>query len=317
MNMQEQKIKKMQELFGLEQNGIIDNHTRSAVKNFNLRDGKGSDDTVNDEVIDRILRRGGVNVESEFDESLNFADSGDDVSTDIEETSTIYEEYMLDSDEYVNDKGRFKNKEYIFLHHTAGWNNPYRTIDSWNTDNRGRIGTHYVIGGSKITLEHDDEYDGLILKCIPDDYFAYHLGGTKRHGIDFTMQCTSIGIELCNFGYLIERNSKFYTYAGQIANESQIEDLGREFRGYRYWHKYSDKQIDNLYFLLRNLSKRFDINLNGGLKDWIASDSNSAFDFREEARDGHVKGILSHTNVRRDKFDVSPQKNLIEMIKSL
>ena len=32
-------------------------------------------------------------------------------------------------------------KEYIFLHHTAGWHSPYKTIDNWGRDDRGRIAT--------------------------------------------------------------------------------------------------------------------------------------------------------------------------------
>ena len=40
----------------------------------------------------------------------------------------IYEKYYLPVGEYSRSK---TNKEYVFIHHTAGWENPYRTIDHW------------------------------------------------------------------------------------------------------------------------------------------------------------------------------------------
>ena len=310
----EQKIKLVQKLFGLEQTGLQDNHTKSAIKNFNIRDGSGSDDTLTDDVFNRIFAKFGVNV----DEYEEVDMSNDDITTDSEETTRIYMDYMLDSGEYVN-SSKITNKEYIFIHHTAGWDDPYSTIDSWNSDNRGRIGTHYVIGGSNIyKRKTNSEFNGMVLKCIPDEYWAYHLGGTKKHKIDFHMHSHSIGIELCNFGYLIERGQAFYTYAGQRVDESEIFDLGYEFRGRRYWHSYSEEQINSLFFLLTQLSAKYNINKSNGLVDWLKNgDVVNAFDFKESARDGDVKGILSHTNVRNDKYDVYPHDGLVDMIKSL
>ena len=48
------------------------------------------------------------------------------------------------------------------------------------------------------------------------------------------MHVHSVGIEVNNFGYL--KDGK--TYAGTIADESQIIELDKEFRGYKTWHKY-------------------------------------------------------------------------------
>ena len=38
-------------------------------------------------------------------------------------------------------------KKYIVLHHTAGRHNPFKRIYHWARDQRGRVGTNYVIGG--------------------------------------------------------------------------------------------------------------------------------------------------------------------------
>ena len=42
-----------------------------------------------------------------------------------------------------------------------------------------------------------------------------------------------------------------------------------------------------------------------------------AFEFNEDAYYGRVKGMWTHTNTRRDKFDLSPQPKLIDMLLSL
>ena len=41
-------------------------------------------------------------------------------------------------------------KEWVFLHHTAGWDNPIQTIDIWNKDTQGQIATEFVLGGPSI-----------------------------------------------------------------------------------------------------------------------------------------------------------------------
>ena len=88
-------------------------------------------------------------------------------------------------------------KEWLFIHHTAGWHNPYRTVKHWSSDSRGRIATEFVIGGPSI-YNDDFQYDGEIVKCLPDGAYAWHLGRNGLH----EMHTNSVGIEVCNFGYL-------------------------------------------------------------------------------------------------------------------
>jgi len=35
--------------------------------------------------------------------------------------------------EYIHEP---TDKEYLFLHHSAGWNNSYKTVDGWAKDDR-------------------------------------------------------------------------------------------------------------------------------------------------------------------------------------
>ena len=124
----------------------------------------------------------------------------------------------------------------------------------------------------------------------------------------------TVGIELCNFGYL---DSDFCTYVGTEAHKSQVVSLADKFRGFNLWHKYSDLQLKNLKKLLLYISSRDSIDLSIGLIQWVKQDGAKGFEFKQSAYEGKVKGLLTHTNVRKDKFDCSPQPELIDMLLSI
>ena len=199
-------------------------------------------------------------------------------------------------------------KEYIFLHHTAGWHSPYKTIDNWGRDDRGRIATEFVIGGQDVR-DGDDTYDGEVVQCIPTGGYAWHLGknGSQQ------MHVNSVGIELCGFGYIVDGK----TYANHRAHESQIVELDQPFKGRKYHHRYSDKQISNLKKLLVFIGERDNIDLREGLPRLIREQGLKAFEWNEDAYYGRIKGILSHTNTNKWKSDVHPQQELIDMLLSL
>jgi hypothetical protein len=99
---------------------------------------------------------------------------------------------------------------------------------------------------------------------------------------------------------------------------SQIVSLSAPFRGHLAWHKYSDEQIRAVRDLLLYIANRDNIDLHEGLYKWIKSEGAiKAFDYHIDAYKGNVKGLLTHTNIRKDKFDCSPQPNLVDMIMSL
>ena len=51
------------------------------------------------------------------------------------------------------------------------------------------------------------------------------------------------------------------------------------------------------------------------LKDGMSP--KDAFDFNEDAYYGKIKGLYSHTSVRKDKFDMYPCPMLVEMLINL
>lgn len=305
-----EQICKIQQVLGFEETGVLDEHTKAGIKNFQIKLGYPPTGELDSKTFEAFAKRYKL-------ESVVITQNDIDVTTDLAETDVAYKisESLLSKDEYVTEYGKIKTRKHIFLHHTSGWNNPYDTIHDWETDSRGKIGAHYVIGGVNIKTG-DNKYDGEIVKCIPDDYFAWHLGSTSTHGINFEMHKTSIGIEICNFGWLTQKNGKYYTYTGQEMPAKYVEDLGFKFRGYQYWHKFTDAQIDSLYNLLVMLGKKHSINLSKGLAARLLKMTpNDAFEHSKDVLSGKITGILSHSNVRKDKWDVPPQRNLIEMLK--
>lgn len=231
-------------------------------------------------------------------------------STDLSETvitsgKLIINQKYMDKDEYLVGP---TDKEYLFLHHTAGGHDPYAVVKMWNNDTRGRIGTEFVMGGQSV-FNNNDEFDGVIVQAFPEGAYAWHLG---ENGSQY-MHTNSVGIETCNFGPI--KDGK--TYTGQKANENQIVTLDKEFRGYKTWHRYSDQQIINLKELILFIANRDNIDIHKGLIQEIKKNGVSGFDFNSDAYYGKVKGMWTHTNTRKDKTDMFPQQELIDMLLSL
>lgn len=287
-------VRQIQEALNLVPDGIFGPKTEAAVIRF-----QSNHNIVADGIVGRYTL-----------EVLGILD------TDIKSNSTfktdnglVITKYHLPADEYLKNESPILN-DYCFIHHTAGWNNPYKTIDSWAKDTRGKIATEFVIGGQNIK-NGDDIYDGAVLQAFPEGCQGWHLGATGS----YYMNRHSVGIELNAFGYLDEDGK---TYVGTPAHPEQIVELTEEFKGYKKWHRYSDAQLHSLKKLLLYISARDNIDLSVGIVKWIQEQGAfKAFNFQQDAYDGKVKGLLTHTNVRKDKTDCFPQSELIDMLLTL
>ena len=231
-------------------------------------------------------------------------------STDLSETThtsekLFFNQKYMDKDEYLTGPTK---KEYLFLHHTAGGHDPYGVVKMWNNDTRGRIGTEFVMGGQS-AFNGNDFYDGVIVQAFPEGAYGWHLGD---NGSEY-MHSHSVGIEVCNFGYI--KNG--VTYTGQKALASQIVELKQTFRGYKFWHRYSDKQLSTLKELILYIADRDNIDVRKGLVEEIKAKGAGGFEWNEKAYYGKVKGIWTHTNTRKDKVDMFPQQELMDMLLSL
>jgi N-acetyl-anhydromuramyl-L-alanine amidase AmpD len=297
-------VAQLQELLSLKPDGIFGPITETKVKAFQTRAGLKSDGIVGP-VTWRALH---------FNPSELFAD------TDTTTSSTWIETHLLPEGEYVKQE---TPKQWIFLHHTAGRHNPKATVDQWAKDNRGRIGTHFVIGGLPANVDINNmskeqkEWDGRIIRAVEDKYWAYHLGAVKSS----KMHKNSISIEICSGGSLTEKNGKFYTWYNQEVHPSQVARLGNAYKGVKYYHKYSEAQLKALKALLYLIADTHAIDLNTGIVAALKENPNDpnfmAFNYNEKACTGNIVGVLTHGQVRKDKNDVFPQKELIELLVSL
>jgi hypothetical protein len=287
-------VKQIQETLRIAIDGNFGPKTKAAVVNYQMD---------NNLVADGIVGRKTLDVMGILDTDLKQAGSfhtGNGLNILIDH---------LPKGEYIQNEAPILN-DYVFIHHTAGWHNPHKTIASWGRDTRGRIATEFVMGGQSIK-GNDDRYDGVTVQAFPEGCQGWHLGATKS----YYMNRHSVGIELCGFGYLTKEGK---TYVGGQAVESQIVELAETFRGYAKWHKYSEKQINNLRKLLLYIASRDNIDLQEGLVQWIHKMGvTKAFGFQQDACEGKIKGLLTHTNVRKGKTDCFPQQELIDMLLSL
>jgi hypothetical protein len=218
-------------------------------------------------------------------------------------------------------------KEWLFLHHTAGWNNPYNVIKDWATDARGPIATEFVVGGQSIK-GNDINFDGEVVQAIPVGGYGWHLGLGNT-----TLHRNSVGIEVCNFGQLTKGGfnktidgktvwvakepEKYYTYVGTEAHPNQIAETTEEFRGFKHWHRYSEKQLITLKELILFIANRDSIDIRKGLPDLIRQTGVKAFDFCDPQKVATIKGLWCHSNVSPHKVDMFPQQDLVDMLLSL
>ena len=198
-------------------------------------------------------------------------------------------------DNLLADNQYFKSiqpKKQIVIHHTAGGGSAKNTIHGWNF-NPVEVGTAYVIDSI-----------GDIYKAFEPQYWAYHLGLKSANNVPLNKQ--SIGIEVCNWGQLIEKDGKYYNYVNKEVPHTEVVQLPK-FRGYEYYHAYNSKQIEALKELLLFLGEKFGIDLSYNEDMW---------DISQDALSGK-NGLYTHVSYRSDKNDMSPQTELITMLKSL
>jgi len=283
------EVKELQEFLEIGADGIFGKGTESSVKKWQSENGLVADGIVGPATWDAM--------------GLATTDSSEQIYTT--ENGLVIEKYFLPKGEYKNGP---TNKEYVFLHHTAGWHNPFRTIDHWGRDSRGAVATEFVLGGQSVK-GNDFKYDGKMVQAFPEGAYGWHLG---KNGSQH-MHTHSVGIEVNNFGYIV--NGK--TYAGTRVEESQIVTLKESFRGHKTWHKYSDKQIEAIRLWLLWIAERDNIDVREGLPSLIKEKGAKAFDFNPDAYYGKIKGTWTHTNTRKDKFDMFPQEELLEMLITL
>ncbi|GEN77669.1 N-acetylmuramoyl-L-alanine amidase [Chryseobacterium hagamense] len=194
-------------------------------------------------------------------------------------------------------------KKGIVLHHTVSGDSVEGDINWWKSTAE-RVATPIIIAR-----------DGGIHQLFSSKYWAHHLGIKKAHFAQFGLPEMNtqrnkefIGIELDSWGGLTFKDSKYYSFSGQEVAAKNVVKYEKEFRGYRFYEKYTDAQIASLKELLVYWGKQYGISLK--------YKGNIMFEFNKRALGGE-SGIWAHVSFRPDKSDVHPQPELIRMLESL
>jgi hypothetical protein len=307
--------KDIQEVVGAKPDGIFGPNTTDLVKDWQKANHLMPDGIVGPKTLALM---GILDTDNSLQESID-----DDVYI-VERDLKITKAHMPKG-EYM--KGPTM-KDYLFIHHTAGWENPFKTIRHWAKDKRGAVATEFCLGGQKITNQ-DAQYDGQVVQAFPEGGYGWHLTVGRRK-----IHTDSVGIEVNNFGQLTKggyykkvkgqrtwmqkKADKFYTYVGVEAHDDQVFDLGKEFRGYQYWHNYTDAQIESLRKLIQHISLRDSIDVSKGLPEMIREKGTwIAFNFCDTNYCEQNPGLWAHTNVRKGKVDMYPHPKLVEMLLNL
>ena len=227
----------------------------------------------------------------------------------------ISKELRLTSDQYFQ---QAFTKTQVYLHHTVG-GSARSTFAYWQ-GNPDRIATAYII-----------ERDGTIFEVFDPMYWAWHLGLKTASNGQANKQ--SIGIEIASEGamrsghelntmahttmfdetglYAFDIDVPPFAHAKKICtleDKNQYFDWPLVYRGYGFFHSYTELQTVAAIWLVNQLCEQFNIP-----KKLIPNQDKFAFD---ESLILGFTGVLTHANVRIDKSDLDPAWDWDRLAKS-
>lgn len=192
-------------------------------------------------------------------------------------------------------------KSQIYLHHTAGGADGQRQFEFWQADS--------VPVATCVCVSRD----GTIDQGFGSEYWAYHLGLGQHHFAGNKLPYKqldkgSIGVEICNWGWLTKKGDKYYTYVNSVVPAERVIELEEPYKGHKYFEAYTEEQIESVVALLEHWHKRYGIP--------ITYDHGNMWGVSKAALSGEP-GLYTHNSVRADKTDIYPHPGLIEALKKL
>jgi len=206
-------------------------------------------------------------------------------------------------------------KKQIYLHHTVSPQADSLTDINYWKSNPERVATSIIIQG-----------DGTIYQLFSTKYYGYHLGlGNSEfslYGLPYkSLDKISIGVEIDSWGGLVKHTDNNWYPAKWDKNlkklvpntnckfipKEQVQEVPNGFRGFYAFQKYTKEQIESLRQLLIYWNEKWGIPL---------TYREDIFDVDAEALKG-IPGVYTHCSCRKDKSDIFPQQEMIDMLKSL
>lgn len=162
-------------------------------------------------------------------------------------------------------------------------------IDTWNSSPE-KYGCNYVIG-----------LDGTVYQTFPEDEWAYHVNVHKK----FFYDKNSVSVCFINELYLLKNSNNFYAFGIEKPhNLYQGEIYETKFKGYDYWAKLTEKQIEAGTTLVKDICDR------QGISPVVCS--NAAFN----PQHWEHSTVLTHSVLNKDVYDFPLQTELINKFKT-
>lgn len=205
-------------------------------------------------------------------------------------------------------KTQFPKKQIIW-HHSAGWDNARGMFESWARDNMEHVATAIGINDKgEIYRGFDESYWASSIGCKQQVFSQFGIKPIRAtiNGKVYTnnsmLDAQAIGVEICNAGQLFEKNGKLVSWFNWQVPEDKIIEVN--YKGYKYFEKYTDDEIKALKYWTLLMGIRFDIP--------VDYNEDRMWTVNKKALSGEV-GVYTHNSYREDKADVSPQEHLIKM----
>lgn len=200
----------------------------------------------------------------------------------------------LPDTEYFADLQR---KTGIAIHHTV-CDSARDTLHLWRRDQENGGGVRHVATAFVI------DPDGTIYEAFDADAWAYQFGLSWGAEARMAFEKRFIGIELTSEGGLIEEHGELYAYehvsSYTIKPRAQAFDAVAPYRGFRWFARYEDDQLESLGRLVGELCNRFPIPRVYPEKPFLYYGNGLA----------SFEGVIGHAMVRADKSDPAPDPRL-------
>ena len=118
----------------------------------------------------------------------------------------------------------------------------------------------------------------------------------------------SICVEICNWGPLTKKGDKFYNYVNREVPIDQVCELDKPYKGRKYYHAYTDAQIESVRQLMLYWGNIYKIDLTYREEDM--------WDISVRGLKGE-NGVYTHNSFRKDKSYIYPCPRMIAMLKTL
>lgn len=138
----------------------------------------------------------------------------------------------------------FKDLSFLVMHFTAG--RSFESTAAYFESPNNKVSAHLVVGR-----------DGEMVQMVPFDRPAWHAGAssswrypnpkTRQPVLLSGMNFYALGIEFVNYGPLTKSGGKIVTWFGAEVSPSEVTEVDPGSPGafgFRYWHSYTQFQLE-------------------------------------------------------------------------